>query len=508
MTAATWISSATLRSLPPSASSLAERLLKEEMRRRHIRANLGDWAFHNGFHAAKHHRLLIKELEGVVAGTCDRLAFFLPPGSAKSTYASVLFPSWLVAQWANKSVLAASHTTELAWRFGRRCRNLVHANEHILKTEIANDSGAAGRWETSNGFSYYAAGVDTGIAGFRADLAIIDDPIRSRADAHSETKRDRAWEWYKSDLIPRMRPRGAIILVQTRWHEDDLAGRILAESAKTGERWRVINVPAQAEKNDQLGRPIGEFLWGDDDYGYDTVMRREKATQLPSVWSALYQQRPTPEEGDYFKREWIKTYDVLPPLHEMRIYGASDFAVTADGGDYTVHIIIGLDTAGRMYVLDIWRAQASSDRWVESFCDLVKRWKPIGWAVEAGQIRSSVGPFLLRRMRERKAFVALQDFPTKGDKAIRAQSIRARMAIEGLYCSPHAPWFEAFLAELLSCWSGKHDDQADALGLIGMLLETMVYGQKSAKDKTPKPFKDYAPLPSNQDGLHSLDKAM
>lgn len=498
----------TIKSLTRSEASLVADLLRHELERRHIRRLLGDWAFANGFRPAKHHRYLIQKLHDVVEGRCDRLAVFLPPGSAKSTYCSVLLPSWLTQRLPGKSVLAASHTTELAVRFGRRTRNLVVSHADLLGVELAPDSSAAGRWECTNGFTYYAAGVDTGIAGYRADLAIIDDPIRSRADAHSETMRERAWDWYKADLLPRMRPGSSIILVQTRWHEDDLAGRILAEDAKTGNHWTVVNIPAQAEANDPIGRSVGEFLWEDDSYGYSNVLRREKATQLPSVWSALYQQRPAPDEGTYFLAAWFKTTDRSPPLDKMRVYGGSDFAVTADGGDYTVHIVVGLDPQGRMYLLDLWRKQASSDRWIESMCDMIGKWHPIGWACETGQIKSSVGPFLLRRMRERKTHAAITDYPTRGDKAIRAQSIRARMAIEGLYANPHDHFYEAFRSELLSFPAGKHDDQVDAFGLIGQLLETMVYGEKTERKKPAIVFRDYKVHDNLQTGAHTFDKAL
>ena len=123
----------------------------------------------------------------------------------------------------------------------------------------------------------------------------------------------------------------------------------------------------------------------------------------------------------------------MPDRQTLRIYGGSDFAVTADGGDYTVHAVVGLDPDGRMYLLDLWRKRAASDEWIESFCDLVKQWKPMGWAFESGQIRSGVGPFLQRRQREREAYVFAETFPTRGDKSVRAQSIRGRMALEGLY---------------------------------------------------------------------------
>ena len=158
----------------------------------------------------------------------------------------------------------------------------------------------------------------------------------------------------------------------------------------------------------------------------------------------------------------------------MRIYGGSDYAVTAGGGDYTVHAVVGLAADGRMYLLDLWRKQSASNEWVEAFCDLVLQWKPIGWAEEPGQIKSGVGPFLDRRIRERRAFVARDSFPAHGNKGVRAQSIRGRMAMEGLYLPAGAPWLADFHSELLSFPAGRHDDQVDAIGLVGQLLDKMV----------------------------------
>lgn len=399
----------------------------------------------------------------------------MPPGSAKSTYASVLFPPWLLAN-TSANVLAASHTTELADKWGRRVRNLIAEHSLTLGIDLAPDNQAAGRWALTNGTEYYAAGVGTGIAGFRARLGLIDDPIRSRQDADSELIRDRIWDWYINDFRTRLVPGAAEILIQTRWHEDDLAGRALNHS-----KWHVISLPAIAEGDDQLGRSVGEPLWDDGDYGYGDQLRELQRSTPARTWSALYQQRPAPEEGDYFRSDWLRPYEKAPPRETMRIYGGSDYAVTADGGDYTVHAVVGIDPDGRMYLLDLWRKQAASDEWVEAFCDLVARWKPIGWAEEQGQIKSGVGPFLERRMRERKTYVVREQFPTRGDKAVRAQSIRGRMALEGLYVPKQSTWFADFRSELLSFPAGKHDDQVDAIGLVGQLLDRMLAGGK------PKP---------------------
>jgi predicted phage terminase large subunit-like protein len=217
------------------------------------------------------------------------------------------------------------------------------------------------------------------------------------------------------------------------------------------------------------------------------------------MWSALYQQAPAPEEGDYFKSEWLRPYDSHPDLKTLRVYGASDYAVTADGGDYTVHVVVGLDPDGKMYLLDLWRKQTSSDVWVEAFCDLVLKWKPIGWAEEQGQIRAGVGPYLDRRSRERRAFVARDAFPTRGDKAVRAQSIRGRMALDGLHVPHGQSWYPAFRSELLSFPAGKHDDQVDALGLVGQLLDKMLAGEPISRPEPKEDNSGYSERETDED---------
>jgi len=456
-----------------------------ELQRRSIRHSLVEWCRFTGHEPAAHHRLLIDRLEKLARGETLRLAIFMPPGSAKSRYGSVLFPPWLMASAPQLDVLAASHTSELAAKWGRWVRNLIADHALTLGISLASDSTAAYRWALDQGGEYYAVGVGVGVAGFRADLAIIDDPIRSREDADSDRVRERIWDWYKSDLSPRMKPGGRQILIQTRWHEDDLAGRLIEEMSRGGDHWDILSLAAEAEYDDPLGRQPGEWLW-DDDYGYGKFLRHEKATQLPRNWSALYQQKPTPDTGDYFKAEWLRPYDKPPTRDTLTIYGASDYAVTDNGGDYTAHIIVGVDSQNKIYVLDVWRKQTSPDQWIEAFCDLALKWKPMQWAEEQGQIRASIGPFLETRQRERKAYVYREQFPTRGDKARRAQSIRGRMALQGLYVPERAPWYANFRAELLSFPAGKHDDQVDALGLIGQLLDKMIAGRPVAKPEEQK----------------------
>ncbi|ANW00677.1 phage terminase large subunit [Bradyrhizobium icense] len=457
---------------------------KELLKRRSIRRSLTEWCRYAGFEPAAHHRLLLEKLEEVSVGKTDRLAIFMPPGAAKSTYGSILYAPWHFAQHPDHCVIAASHTAELAEKWGRRVRNLVAEHSLILGVGLATDSQAAGRWETNRGGEYFAAGVGGAIAGRRADLVVIDDPVRSREDADSELVRDKTWDWYKSDLYTRLKPGGRIVLIQTRWHEDDLAGRLLADMAAGGDRWEVISLPALAEHGDPLGRTVGQPLW--PEWEDEENLARKRRAVGPRDWSALYQQRPAPEEGDYFKAEWLRPYEKAPDPKTLRVYGGSDYAVTADGGDFTCHVVVGLDPEGRMYLLDLWRKQAASDVWVEAFCDLVNQWKPMGWAEEQGQIKSGVGPFLDRRQRERRAYVAREQFPTRGDKAVRAQSIRGRMALEGLYVPVNATWYPDLRSELLSFPAGKHDDQVDALGLVGQLLDRMLLGTKPKPTEKPR----------------------
>lgn len=443
---------------------------------------------------AKHHELICSVTQRCIERHNGRSMLFLPPGSAKSTYATVVGSTWALGRKPGYRVIGISYGSDLSVKFGRRMRSITRQPgfELLFDTRLSGESSAADEWALENGSEYMGGGILAGITGNRADFIPVDDPIKGRLEADSEVTRKRTIEAYQDDVLTRLKPGGSVMLTQTRWHQDDLAGSILPANyagesgmieCRDGQTWEVICIPAKAERaDDPLGRKIGEGLWPEW-FGPDHWSPFER---VPRTWSALYQQRPAPEEGDYFRAAWLKEYDKLPPVAQMRFYGGSDYAVTADGGDYTVHAVIGLDPDGAMYLVALWRKQASSDVWVDSFCDLVKEWKPLGWAEEQGQIKAGVGPFLERRMRERSAYVAREQFPTRGDKAVRAQSIRGRMALNGLWVPRGAPWVADLRSELLSFPAGKHDDQVDALGLIGQLLDRMVPGEAARPIEKPR----------------------
>jgi predicted phage terminase large subunit-like protein len=412
-----------------------------------------------GIVPALHHQLLIAELEAVERGDTQNLMVCMPPGSAKSTYTSVEFPAWFLGRNPKRSVLAASHTAELAERFGRRVRNIVASAEFrgVFGVGLADDSQAAGRWDTSEGGEYYAAGVGGSITGRRADLAVIDDPVKSREDADSQRSRDKAWDWYTNDLLTRLKPGARQIVVMTRWHEDDLGGRILQRDRAN---WKLIEIPMEAFEADPLGRKPGERLW--PEWFTDDMVRVAKLDRR--AWSALYQQRPSPEEGTYFQRDWFKSWESRPK--DLAIYGTSDYAVTDGGGDYTVHRVWGVSPEGGIYRLAGWRGQTSSDVWIERQIDLMKAHKPFAWFGEAGVIQKAIEPMLVRRMRERNAFCRMEWLPSIHDKPTRARGFQARAAMGGV-------WFEqgADIDEFLRFPAGANDDDVDCASLIGRALD-------------------------------------
>lgn len=438
------------------------------LERKKIRRNLADWCRVNGFIPAAHHQLIIRELEAVARGECKRLAIFLPPGSAKSTYASVLFPAWYLAQRPDATIIAASHTAELAERFGRRVRNELIEHGQTLNVQLAADSQAAGRWSTSAGGEYYAAGVGGSITGRRADLALIDDPVRSREDADSELVRERQWEWFQFDLMTRLKPGAAIVLIQTRWHEADLAGRILGEEA---DQWRVIRLPMEAEDDDPLGREPGEMLWK----GYFTPEMVEAAKRDPRVWSALYQQQPTPDTGALFKKEWLITYQPKDIPTNLNVYVASDHAVSeSESADYTCAIPAGIDENGILWILpDVFWERCSADEFVKASIDLARRRRPLIWGAEKGHISKSIGPFWKKELLKNGVALRIEEITVTRDKRTRAQSICGRMAMGLVRFPGFAPWWPKAMAELLVFPAGKHDDFVDALAHIGFLLDQM-----------------------------------
>jgi predicted phage terminase large subunit-like protein len=454
-------------SLAPPKSS-PHSLLSELLARKNARTSLTSYIEYTalGFVPAAHHRLLIGHLEEVERGECRRLMVLMPPGSGKSVYVSQIFPAWYLGRHPEGSIIAASHTQDLADRFGRRVRNLVASEAHrnVFDCGVAADRQAAGQWETEKGGEYYAAGVGGSLTGRRGDIAIIDDPVRGREDADSERARQAAWEWYVSDFLPRLKPGAPQILIQTRWHQDDLAGRLLEREAKD---WRVIELAMEALPNDPLGRQPGERLWPEW-FMPDMV---DTAKRDPRAWNALYQQRPVVEEGDYFRLDWFAPFVHLP--ESVTRYGASDYAVTEGGGDYTEHGIFAVDPLGTLYIIDWWRGQTAPDIWIDRQCDLILRHEPLCWFGEKGVIERAVRPYLTHRMNERRAYCRVEWLPSVAEKTARARSFQALASMNKVMVPIDAPWKSELIGQLTRFPAGKYDDGVDVCSLIGRGLKMM-----------------------------------
>ncbi len=444
---------------------------------------------------------LSEHLEAVTLGQIPRLLINIPPGTMKSMSVGVMWPAW---EWGPKAMphlryLGTSHSLPLAIRDNLKMRRLVTSRWYQERwgdlVALTSDQNAKTKFEnTATGFR--EAMAFTGLTGSRGDRVLIDDPL-SVDNANSDTERESVNSTFRESVPTRLNnpDRSAIVVVMQRLHENDVSGLILANDFG----YEHLMLPMEFEPERRCHTVIGftdprkqegELLFPER-FPREVVERDKKVMDAYAV-AGQFQQRPAPREGGLFKAAWLKPCYLkdIPVRETLSIYGGSDYAVTANGGDYTVHGVVGIDPNNNMWLLDVWRKQASSDQWIEAFCDMVLQWKPYGWAEETGQIKSGVGPFRDRRMRERRAFVATETFPTRGDKAIRAQSIRGRMALDGLYVPIDAPWYEAFVSELTTFPAGKNDDQVDMLGLIGQLLDKM-FAPNAKKVEEQKPRNDY-----------------
>jgi predicted phage terminase large subunit-like protein len=429
---------------------------------------LDAWADHvlapSGYTPAAHHRLLLRHLAAVADGRVDRLMVLMPPGSAKSTYASLIFPAWWLSRHPEHSVIAASHTAELADHFGRRLRNLVAEQAPVLAYGLSGDNRAAHRFRTTRGGEYFATGIHGPVTGRRADLVVIDDPIKSHAEADSEPARAHLWDWYRAELTTRLKPGGRIVLVMTRWHEDDLGGRLI----DSGDDWTVLRLPALAEPGDPLGRQPGEALW--PQWESLEALSRRRATVGSRVWQALYQQAPAPAEGALFPVARIGLSEVVPA--DSRMVRAWDLAATeaASGTDpdWTVGLKLAAGEGGMLVVVDVIRFRGGPHEVADCILRTAQRdgrAVAVGLPQDPGQAGKQQVAWLSRQL-EGFAVVAS---PETGAKLTRALPVAAQVEA-GRLSLLRAGWNAPLLAELRDFPHGRKDDQVDALSRAHSML--------------------------------------
>jgi predicted phage terminase large subunit-like protein len=440
------------------------------------------------YRPAAHHRKIAEHLEAIERNELNRLMLFAPPRHGKSELASRRFPAWYLGRHPEREIISAAYGELFAAEFGRDVRNCVLGSDYARcfpGVRLAPDSQAAGRWHTDAGGAYRAAGVGSGITGRGANLLVIDDPIKGFEEAESQLIRDKVWHWYLSDAYTRLQNPNAVVIIQTRWHWDDLAWRLLNEESSGGDKWTVVEFPAIDN--------AGQALW-------PAEFPLERLEQIRSIqgarnWSSLYQQRPTPDEGGYFERQYFAYYDEAPPLGHLQLYGASDYAVSIDHGDYTVHLVVGVAPNSDVYLLDLWRSQSSTLTWVETLFSLVEKYKKHlhVWAEEEDQIKKSVGPFINKMMAERSCWFTRYQLPAQGGardgtgkaKQMKARSLQARMQQKKVLFPRGSPWLADLETELLQFPAGVHDDQVDALANIGRVLDQMADGRVPKSEAPP-----------------------
>jgi predicted phage terminase large subunit-like protein len=379
----------------------------------------------------------------------------------------MLWPPHLMATQPGINIIGASHTSELAQYMSSKVQSYIRGNEGLLGYELESEN--VNSWMTTNDSEYRAAGVGGSITGRRADIGIIDDPMKGRKEADSLERRNTVWDWYHGDFWSRLKPNASVVLIMTRWHEDDLGGRLL--KAQPGS-WRVVCVRAQCEdEDDPLGRQIGEYLWDNDpNYAFGDQLRKTKRnyeeTGKTREWSALYQQRPAPPEGIMFKVGHIRPAEVSE-LGYIEWVRAWDLAGTekkaSNDPSFTVGVKLGKTPSGSFVVGDVVRFRGAPE-------DVERTIKQVaqtdGYMVRVGlpQDPGQAGKFQVANYGAALAGFTVEATPESGSKIVRANGIAAQCNIGNLAVANTAVWdYESFKEELASFPAGEHDDQVDAL---------------------------------------------
>ena len=446
------------------------------------------------YRPAKHHRVLGAALEEVEKGVYSRLQVSMPPRHGKTKLSSHLFPAWYVGRHPEKSIIVATYGEKFAWDHGRAVRDLIESplyKQVFPRTRLKVGSASQERLETEQGGILFFLGRGSGATGRGADVILLDDPTKDRKEADSPTIREDLWKWYTQVLQTRLMTKGGrIVIIQTRWHEDDLIGRLTdptnsCYSVSEATKWRVIDMPALAREKDVLGRKPGQALWPErfDEEYLDTIRQTDVRG-----FQALYQGRPTPEEGSFFKAVNLRTYarmNIMPHREKLRYYAASDHAVSLEQGrDKTCLMVVGVDEHDQMWVQpDLFWKQADTSLVVETMVILMDKYKPLFWWAEKGHISKSIGPFLRKRMLEKRVFCSIDELTPINDKQTRAQPVQARMSMMKLVFPGFAHWWAEAHDQMLKFPQGAHDDFVDTLSLFGMGLFKMRGRYAPSKEK-------------------------
>jgi len=439
-----------------------------------------------------HHRHIAEKFNKLGTGELKRLIVNMPPRHTKSEFASYLLPSWMVGRNPKLKIIQATHTGELAIRFGRKAKNLIDSEEYskIFQTRLQEDSKAAGRWETAQGGEYFAAGVGGAITGRGADLLIIDDP-HSEQDAMSEQALENAYEWYTSGPRQRLQPGASIVLVMTRWSTKDLTAKLLkAQKEVKGDQWEVVEFPAILDHGPKP-EPVWPQYWKLDE------LEKVQATLPVAKWNAQWMQRPTSEEGAIIKREWWKSWkhDWIPNLHYV-IQSYDTAFLKKETADFSAITTWGLfypspDSPLNLMLLDAVKDRFEFPELRRKALEQYKYWQPEMVIVEA---KASGLPLTYEL---RKMDIPVINFtPSKGnDKHVRVNSC-APVFESGMVWAPQQKFAEEVIEECAAFPHGDHDDLVDSMTQAvmrfrqgGLIKHPEDYEEE--KNKQPKSFNYY-----------------
>ena len=416
----------------------------------------------------RHHRILADLLMAIEAGDEDRICVNIPPRHGKSQLVSIYFPAWFLGRNPTKKVMMVSHTTDLAVDFGRKVRNLISLDDFkdIFPTvKLAVDSKSAGRWNTNFGGEYYACGVGSALAGRGADLLLIDDPHSEQDVINGNfSVFERAYEWYTFGARTRLMPGGSVAIIQTRWHMDDLTGRVTADMVKNekSDQFEIIEFPAILDSEDDDGKPIQKPLWPEF-FDLEALLRTKSS--MPSFqWNAQYQQTPTAEEASIIKREWWRIWaDDDPPDCEYIIMSLDAAAEKHNRADYTSLTTWGVffneeEEMHNLILLNAIKERMEFPELKELAVQEYHDWEPDAFIVE----KKSSGSALYQEMR--RMDLPVQEYTPhrgSGDKMARLNSVADIIRSE-LCWVPAKRWAEELVEEIAGFPFMSNDDQVDS----------------------------------------------
>lgn len=490
--------------------SAQQEIYKRELAKRHLLAFV--LRHEPKYKAGWVHKVICQELmafsEAVVREESPRLMITMPPRHGKSLLASQYFPAWHMGRNPSHEFINTSYAQALQMDFSRKIQELVKSPDYALLfggASIMKHHESVERWGLADakgvrtGGGILAAGVGGPITGRGAHILLIDDPVKNREEAESITVREGAKNWYSSTAYTRLAPGGGVLIIQTRWHDDDLTGWLLSEMREAekemqelgewpddADKWRTIDFPAIAT-HDEKYRRMGEALHPER---YPLrVLRKYKRTLAPRDWAALYQQNPQVEEGAYFSKKMIRYYSSNPPKH-MDIYCAGDLAISKkEHADYCVFMVAGVDEHENIYMLAEYRGRGwDADKIIDVMFEIHDEWHPRRFGLEKGHISMTMDALLNMRIRDAKKYdLLIEELPPgKQDKELRARAIQGLMAHGKVFWPEGALWVDAHLNELLRFPTGVKNDRVDADAWIGKMLADQTY----IGTGRPKPVSD------------------